>query len=407
MMSLRLNLIFIICILFSFVLGEDFSQWRGPHRDGKYPDKNLLKEWPVGGPPLIWSVDNLGAGHSSVALANKHVYVTGMPGNTGVLYAFNLDGVLQWKKSYGIEWTRNYPGTRSTPTVIGDHLYVMSGLGRVVCLNALSGKEIWAVELFKRFSAENIEWGLAESVLIDGNHVFCTPGGPRANVVALNRFNGKSIWTSVGYGEPAAYCSPQLVEHYDARLIVTMTAESIIALDANDGTPYWRAPQYQEYKIHANTPLYHDGKIFFASASNRNSGSVLLELSQDGKDAKKIWRNEGFDNLMGGNILLDGYIYGSRYHRNEWYCLDWRNGESQYVFTDLDGGVVIWADGLFYCYSRAGEMALVKADSEEFKIVSSFKIRRGTGQHWAHPVIAEGRLYIRHGDALMVYDISQ
>jgi outer membrane protein assembly factor BamB len=407
MLTTVLKILLTLYLLPTFVLAGDFSQWRGPNRDGKYNETNLKQRWSKNGPELLWEVNGLGVGHSSVAIANNRIYVTGVPDTVGVLYVFGMQGNLLWKKSYGLEWTKSYPGTHSIPTVKGNRLYLESGNGKVYCLDSLTGEEIWVVDLFKTFEGENIQWGMAESILINGETIIATPGGKKGNVVALNRFNGETVWTSRGNGESATYCSPIYVKHNGTDLIITMTAKSIIGIDANNGKLYWRSPQYHELNIHANTPLYHDGKIFCVSASDENSGAVLLQLSEDGKSVNEIWRNEKFTNLMGGVILQNGYLYGSRYIEGDWYCLDWQTGEVMHMSKALDGGVILYADELFYCYSEKGEMALVKADSKQFKIISSFRVKKGSGPHWAHPVISAGRLYVRHGDNLMAYDISK
>jgi outer membrane protein assembly factor BamB len=188
-----------------------------------------------------------------------------------------------------------------------------------------------------------------------------------------------------------------------------MTAESIIGLDAVTGEFYWSIEQQQSNKIHANTPLYHEGKILCTSSSAKSgpSGTVQIQLSDDGKQAEVRWRREKITNLMGGVILEDGYIFGSLYRKSNWYCLDWETGETQYMFKDLNSGVIIFADGLFYCYNQKGEVALVDADQREFNVMNKFDVPLGTAQHWSHPVIDNGNLYVRHGNALMAYDITK
>ncbi len=401
----------LILISFLFFNKESVntSQWRGPNRDGKYHETNLLKQWTENGPELLWSFEGLGEGHGNVGTGKNKLFICGMPDTIGVIYSFDLKGNLLWKKDYGLEWYKNYTGSRSTPTVIGDLVYFESGQGVVYCYNGNSGDLIWSLDLLQKFDADNIQWGMAESLLVDGNTIFCTPGGSKNNVVALNRFNGETIWTSAGNGQPSAYCSPILVEHNNTRLIVTMTAESIIGLDADTGEFYWSIEQRQGNKIHANTPVYDKGKILCTSSSDRSAlcGTVQIQLSNDGKKANVLWRKEKILNLMGGFILNDGYIFGSLYKRSDWYCLNGETGETEYISKALGSGVIVYADGLFYCYSQSGEMALVDADNNEFKVISSFDVPLGTNQHWAHPVIDDGRLYIRHGNALMTYDIAQ
>lgn len=398
-----------IGILLACTKPIEISQWRGPERDGKYPATNLLKEWPENGPDLIWSFEELGEGHGNVGVGKDKLYVCGMIDTVGHLFAFDLSGNLLWNRAYGLEWYQNYTGVRSTPTVVGDKVYFESGQGVVYCYDGKSGDLIWSVDLLDKFQAENIQWGKAESLLVDGNKIYCTPGGKEHNIVALERTTGATIWTSKGNRQPSAYCSPLLVEHNGTRLIVTMTSESIVGVDAETGETYWVQEQRQRNYIHANTPIYHDGKILCSSSSDQSDldGTVLLQLSDDGKLASVIWRNTKIINLMGGVILKDGYVYGSNYRSSEWYCLNWTTGETEYISKPFTNGVIVYADGLFYCYTEGGDMALVDANSQEFKVISQFRISLGTNQHWAHPVIHDGRLYVRHGNALMVYNIGK
>jgi outer membrane protein assembly factor BamB len=256
--------------------------------------------------------------------------------------------------------------------------------------------------------ADSVQFGYSESVLIDGDRLYCTPGGKTNNVVALNRFTGEKIWASPGYGEQATYSSPILFNHNGNPILVNLTASSIIGLDADTGEMFWRVHQFQDNKIHANTPIYHDGKVLVCSASRRDSsGLVLLQLSDDGKQADIVWRNKEIINLMGGVVLMDGYVYGSSYLQARWFCIDWQTGETKYIARELGGGNIIWADGLFYCYAeREGEIALVEGTPEEFRVISKFTVPLGTAEHWAHPVISNGMLLVRHGDAMMVYNVK-
>jgi outer membrane protein assembly factor BamB len=186
-----------------------------------------------------------------------------------------------------------------------------------------------------------------------------------------------------------------------------MTASSIVGVDALTGQFYWQVPQFQGNKIHANTPVYFQGRIYCSSDYDEtNSGLVALKLSEDGKRVSVEWRNESFRNLIGGIIVSDNHIYGSMYRKGTWSCLRTTDGKILYTSDKLGDGNIIMAEGLFYCYSEKGEVALVNATPVSFNVISKFKVPLGTDQHWSHPVIYQGRLYIRHGDALMVYDIK-
>lgn len=410
-----------VIIFFAFIIlvtivgckqNSDKSEWRGPTRNGIYPEVGLLKEWPENGPELMWSFEGLGFGHSSVAVANEKVYVTGLKdtvASLGTLFTFDMEGKLLWEKDFGKDFTLNFYGTRSTPVVVENLIYIESGMGAVYCLNAEIGEQIWSVDFIKDLGVDSVlQFGYAESVLIDGDNLICIPGGKDNNVVALNRFTGEIVWSSKGFGESATYNSPILVNHNGLKLVIAMTAASIMGIDANTGEMYWRVEQTQRNKIHANTPLYSKGKLVVSSADpTDNSGLVQLQLSEDGKNAEVVWRNKKFRNLMGGTVKVDSCIYGSAYMKNDWQVIDWSTGEMLVQNKEISGGSIIYADGLFYCYAeRDGEIALVDAAPDKFEIISKFEVPLGTKEHWARPVINKGVLYIRHGDALMAYTIS-
>ncbi len=386
---------------------KELSQWRGPDRDGKYPQTGLLKQWPDDGPEMLWSFEGLGAGHGSVSIADDQLFVLGMPDTTGVIYCFDLEGNLLWQKDYGLEWFANYTGPRSTPTITGGLLYFVSGQGVAFCMDTGNGEVLWSRDMFGEFGAQKTSWGIAESPLIDGDRIIITPGGMEHNVVALDRFTGETIWSSKGNGEQSAYCSPILAQHNDTRIIVTMTAASVLGIDADNGQTLWRIAHKQGNKINANSPLYDGGRVFSASAkADTTHGHLMTQLSEDGKTAEVGWRNEELFNLLGGIILHEGSLYSSTYNRKEWYSIDAETGNLNYVSDQVSGGATIFADGLFYCYGTDGVFALVEADENECRVISSFEVPLGTDQHWAHPVIHDGRIYVHHGNALMCYDIT-
>jgi outer membrane protein assembly factor BamB len=386
---------------------SELSQWRGPDRDGKYPQTGLLTQWPDDGPQLLWSYEGLGAGHGSVSIAGDQIFVLGMPDTLGVIYSFDMGGNLLWQKEYGLEWYVNYTGSRSSPTIVDELLYFVSGQGVAFCMEKKSGQIKWKVDMFEIFGAQTTSWGIAESPLLDGDRIILTPGGVDHNVVALDRFTGETVWTSEGNSEQSAYCSPILVEHNNTRLVVTMTAGSVLGIDAENGDTYWRVAQKQGNKINANSPVYDGGRVFSASAqADTTKGHLMIQLSEDGKTAEVGWRNEELFNLMGGIILHEGSLYSSTFEKKEWYSVDAASGNLNYMSDQVSGGALIFADGLFYCYGTDGVLALIDAGETESRVISSFKVPLGTDQHWAHPVIHDQRLYVRHGDAIMCFDIS-
>ena len=395
---------FILVLVFASTLfAQTPTVWRGDG-SGIYNETGLLKQWPEGGPEILWTFEGLGKGHSSPVFANGKIYISGTVGEEGFVFVLSEEGKLLWKVSYGEEFGGSYPGSRSSVVVDGDLMYMYSGLGNLICMDSNDGTVKWKKNAFEDFDGGNITWGVTETVVIDGDLLYFTPGGKKNNVVALNRFSGDLVWSSPGKGELSAYCTPLLVELPARKLLVTHTAEHIIGLDAKTGELYWDYPHTNRYSVHANTPIFYNGDLFCFSGYGQ--GGVKLDLSEDGSTISKAWFKTELDSRMGGMVAIDGYLYGSGDKAREWRCVNWETGEETYASKDLAKGVVIAADGMLYCYSERGELALVEVKPEAFNIVSQTKVELGTEQHWAHPVINNGRLFIHHGDALIAYKIK-
>jgi outer membrane protein assembly factor BamB len=396
----------IVLLLFSVAVAaisaQENSQWRGKARNGFYAETGLLKSWPAEGPQLLWSYSELGEGHTSVAAANNRIYVTGMTDSTGNLYVFDPAGKLLNKKSYGLEWNTNYNGSRSTVHVNDGRLYIFTGRGVLLCLDEKSLEVVWSKNMLTDFDGNNLKFGMTESPLIIGDTIFATPGGINHNVVALNKKNGELIWSSQGTGKPSTYCSPQYI-NLEIPVIVNAIDSSLVAFHARTGEHLWTVDQKNPYGMSPNTPLSVDNMLF--STTGGGIGSVMLRLTDGGKSVEKVWTNE-MDNKMGGVVKVGDYVYGSGEKNRYWYCIDWKTGETKYKSNKIGVGNIITADGMLYCYSDRGEMALVKASPEDFEVVSKFPVTLGTDQHWAHPVIYKGVLYVRHGNTLMAYKIS-
>jgi len=393
--------------------GDEWPQFRGSNRDGKSAETGLMKKWPEGGPKLLWFVEGLGIGFSSVAVVSGCVYTTGMIDDEGFLFAYDLAGNLKWKESYGPEWTGSYKGTRTTPTIDDDRVYVFSGTGVMVCFEAGTGNKIWEVNVLEKFEGKNIRWGMSGSPLIDGDKVYCTPGGKKGVMVALDKMTGRTIWAAAGSDERSAYSSPVLIERGDNRLLINIIQKSVICVNADTGELIWREPYVTPSDTGGVTPIYNDGCVYVTSAVEREftRGGVMFELSADGTSVSEKWNDQTLDTGHGGVVLVDGYLYGSTFDgipKGDWVCLDFDSGKVMYKATwNGNKGSVIYADGMLYCYDEnTGDVALVKASPKSFEIVSSFRVTQGSGQHWAHPAISDGRLYIRHGNALMAYGIK-
>ena len=394
-------LVLIAAVLISVsCLSQDHTIWRNG-TDGIYAESGLLDKWPETGPEIVWAFEELGQGHSSPVVSGGFIYITGMTDGAGFLFKFDLNGKLIYKKEYGPEYNESYHGPRGSTVIAGDLIYLISGYGKVMCLKELNGEEIWSVDMVKDYGGKVITWGYNETPVIDGDVIYCTPGG-KNSVVALNRFTGKMIWSSQGKGELSAYCTPLLFEHNGRKILATHTESHLIGIDPSNGKMLWSYHQPNMWSVHANTPIYHDGGMFFFSGYGQGSGK--LNLSADGNKVSLAWNNP-IDSRMGGAVLIDGYIYGSGDNNRDWRCIDWETGKDMYTSTEIGKGVTIAADGKLFCYSDRGELALVNVTPQKFDLVSQTRVTKGSEQHWAHPVIHNGILYLRHGKALIAYKV--
>ena len=392
-------------LIVSFQLwAQDMAQWRGKDRDGIYNEKGLLKIWPADGPKLLWHYDELGDGHASAAVTSDRVYTSGTSGNNGFVIALDHSGKTIWKTEYGKEWMESWEGVRNTPLIAGDKLYTMSGYGVIICMDSKSGKILWTIDFTKNYDGQNIQWGVTENLLLAGDKLICTPGGTDANIIALNKETGKLIWKSKGDGEKSAYCSPQLIKQGGKSIIVTHTAKNIIGVDLSDGKLLWKFTWPNQWSVHPNTPLFRDGQLFCSSGYGQ--GSVMLQLSADGNSVKELWTHKGLDVQLGGFVVVNGRIYGAGNNGRKWYCLDWTTGKELGSSNFGKQGNIIFADGLLYCYGEDGKVTLAEPKADGFGEISKFTIPFGKKQHWAHLVIDNKKLYIRHGTSLMVYSIA-
>lgn len=400
------KLIIILVFLFytSSQIAQVDAQWRGNARDGKYNNEKLLKSWSKNGPKLIATLKNIGIGYSSPAVTNDAIYITGMEDETGYIFSFDLSGKLLWKKKYDNEWDDDFPGSRGSPTVVGDRIYFSSSLGQIFCFDT-KGNKIWSLDMPKKFDAPNITWGIVESLLVDGDNLFCTPGSKDVSVAIINRHTGEVVKKIKGNGQESAYCSPNIINHNGRRILVTMLAKSLIGIDLNLMKMIFEYKHITEYNINPNTPLYSNGYLYIVSGYD--TGGQLLKLSKDGSNLTLIWEDSELDSQMGATVLIDGHIFGSGHENRNWKCIDLMTGKLKYSARDLGRkGNIIFADNMLYIYSEKGDVALVKPNTEKFEIVSSFKLSNGSGEHWAHPVIKNGRLYVRHGNIVNIYDIA-
>jgi outer membrane protein assembly factor BamB len=398
-------------------MAYEWPQFHGPNRDNRSVETGLLKSWPDKGPELIWKYEGTGKGWSSPSLADGNIFVTGAEKEKEFLSCLSLTGQLKWKLDYGSA-SRMYSGARSSPTIDDGFVYIISGTGEVVCINIKKQLIEWKINGYKLFDGKCHNFGIAESPLVFEDKVFYTPCGKRTTMAAFDKRTGEIIWESESIDDQSAYVSPIIIRSGTQNIIITLTGMNIIGIDPNTGELLWKYPYIENHKIktkvntliqHAVTPIYKDGQLYVTSGYDQPG--IALKLSDDGRKVSLLWEDKTLDCHHGGVILHDGYIYGSSWHNNlngNWVCLDWKTGQAMYDHKWIGKGSITYADQMLYCYEeKEGNLALVKPSPERFDIVSVFQIKLGTGEHWAHPVICDGRLYIRRGDALMAYNIKK
>jgi len=380
----------------------EWPAWRGPNRDDKSPDKGLLKEWPAGGPPLLWKVDTIGSGFSTVSVSGGRIYTTGDTGGKLVVFAFDTSGKLVWKIEHDRAWTGDPRGSRSTPTIDSGKLYILSGHGLLGCYEAASGRRIWTRSM-REFGGGVPEWGYAEPVLIRGNLAIVTPGGKNC-IVALDKATGRNMWASQGFDAGANYGSCIFFTFQNVPVIAAGTGGGIVGVDARTGAALWSNDFAAGNTANCPTPAYSDGHVFWANGYGKGGICLKLQVSGGRLKADVAWTAPEMDCHHGGYIIDNGYIYGNA--GGGWACLDLKTGQKKWHAGGVGKGSCTWADGMLYLFGEDGGRAgLATCNPEATQMKGQFSVH-GQGPSWAHPVVIGGRLYLRYDTNLYCFDVK-
>jgi outer membrane protein assembly factor BamB len=386
----------------------DWPQWRGPRRDGISNEKGLLPSWPKEGPKLIWKIDGLGKGWSSPIIVGDRMYITGDVGNDLVIYALDRNGTIQWQGKNGRAWKGSYPGARACCAFSEGRLYHINAHGRVVCLAAATGQELWAVDILERFAAKNITWALSECLLVDGPRLIVTPGGQKALIAALDKRTGRTVWATGPLGDDqTSHCSPILFRYAGRRLITTCSSAHGFGVDADTGELLWTVPLKNPYGTNVSTPIYGLGRVYYVTPYAANGRAYQLRANDGGLHADHVWTHP-LDTVTGSGVLVDGTLFSAGYRKpKHWFGVDWQTGRTKVELKDLVTGAAIYADGRLYCLDERGTVALLKLEPNDLKIVGQFRLSaKRLRDAWAHPVLLDGRLYLRYHDTLWCYDVK-
>jgi outer membrane protein assembly factor BamB len=392
----------------------DWPQWRGPRRDAVSTETGLLDAWPQGGPKLLWKRAGMGKGWCSPIITRGTLYIGGDVSQRLQVFALDLDGKIKWQVPNGQAWKRPFPGSRASCAYSEGKLYQMNGHGRVVCLDAATGKEQWAVEVLKRFGAKQPRFGMSECLLVDGNNVIVTPAGAKALIAALDKKTGQTVWTGAApleateATETAGYSSPILVTLGGRRQIIATTSFRTFAADAATGKVLWTAGLTLTKNACSTIPVLCGDSLFISNTSVDDQSSHMLRVSPSGDKASKAWTLP-LRNLSGSGVHVDGKLYISAARKLKGYlCLDPKTGKTTASLPAPLTAAGVWADGKLYLQSDDGKVLMLKPTAAGFQTLGAFPVVppvKGKDA-WAHPVLCNGRLYLRYHDTLFCYDVK-
>ena len=401
----------VVALHLSPVAADDWPQWRGPNRDDVSQEKGLLSQWPDGGPDRLWLFTGAGLGYSGMSIVGDTLYTMGAREDQEFLIAVDvIRGAEKWSVPVGAIYKEGHgDGPRGTPTVDSDRVYALSGNGTLACVAAADGKLKWKVEM-TALGGRRPGWGYCESVLVDGDQVVCLPGGSNGAVAALDKQTGEVKWQSKDYTEGAQYSSLIAIEHNGKRQYVALTQKKVAGIDAASGDVLWTSDWHGKTAV-VTTPIFHDGHVYIASGYGE--GCKLIKLEADGS-ATDVYDNKTMVNHHGGVVRIRNHLYGYSDGKG-WVCQDFLGGDIVWNERQKMGkGSLTYADGRLYLLDeKKGTVALIAASPAGYEEHGRFVLepqsqqRNPRGAVWTHPVVANGKLYIRDQDHLFCFDIRR
>ncbi|MDA0832973.1 MAG: PQQ-like beta-propeller repeat protein [Planctomycetota bacterium] len=399
-----------------------WPQWRGPARDGVSLETGLYPNWTEQTPELLWSINGLGKGYAGVSMADGRIYTTGNLDTAQTVSAYDqASGEMIWSVPVTDGPPKHgYDGSRCTPTVDDDRLYVVTSNGQILCMQAIDGEILWQKDFQQEWGGRMMSgWGFSESPLVDGDRVICTPGGANAMLVALDKNTGETIWESavprIGDqgGDGAGYASIIISEGAGVKQYVTLVGRGLVGVRADDGKYLWGYNAIANGTANISTPIAIGDYVFGSTGYRTGSGLVHLTPDGDGVKAEEVYFLDGnsLQNHHGGMVILGDYLYCGHGHKNGLpLCLEWKTGKINWGgdFRGVGNGsaAVIAADGKLIFRYESGEVALIDGNPAEYKLLGSFRPEVVNPPSWACPVVSEGNLYLRDQDTLTCYRIA-
>jgi outer membrane protein assembly factor BamB len=382
---------------------DDWPQWRGRNRDGIASEKGLLKAWPQGGPPLAWRANGLGDGYSSFSVVGGKLYTLGARGGTEYVMAFDeATGKKVWEVANGRRFGNDQgDGPRGTPTISGGNVYAYGASGDLSALDAASGKILWKVNVLEKFGGSNITWGLSESPLVLQDRIIVSAGGRGSSVVALSRKDGSVLWQA-GDDEPG-YSSAILHEFEGVPQAIVFNARGGLAVDARTGRRLWTYNRASNPTANVATPIARGNRVFFSSDYGTGGGLVELAASGQNITAREVYFTREMRNHHASSVLIGEHLYG--FSSNILTAMQFNTGQVAWRDRSVGKGSVIFADDRLYLFSEQGVVGLAEANSAGYREHGRFQLQTGARPTWAHPVVANGKLFLRDQDTLYAYDV--
>jgi outer membrane protein assembly factor BamB len=382
---------------------DDWPQWRGRNRDGISGEKGLLKSWPQGGPKLVWTAKGAGDGYSSFSVAGGKLYTLGARGGTEYLMAFDeATGRKLWEVANGARFSNDRgDGPRGTPTVSNGQVYAYGASGDLAALDAATGKTIWKINVIQQLGGRNITWGLSESPLVLSDRVLVNAGGPKASIIAVSRKDGTTLWKSES--DEAGYSSAILHEFGGVPQAIFFTARRGVAVDTRDGRLLWSYDRAANDTANAATPIARGNKVFFSS--DYGTGAGLVELTASGKtiSAREVYFTREMRNHHSSSVLIADHLYG--FSGNVLAAMQFDTGQVAWRDRSVGKGSLVAADDRLYLFSETGVVGLAEINPTAYREHGRFQIRTGSLPTWTHPVVANGKLFLRDQDAIYAYDV--
>jgi outer membrane protein assembly factor BamB len=407
--SSAILVLLVLSLSTALVHAGDWPQWRGPDRNDISKETGLLKQWPTGGPKQVWLFKDAGLGYAGYSIAAGKLFTMGARDEKEFLIAVDVkEGKELWSTPMATLLKNGWgDGPRGTPTVDGKYVYAISGQGTLICANVEDGKEQWRVTM-QSLGGKTPQWGYTESVLVDGKQLLCTPGGDKGAVVALDKLTGKVLWQSGDFTDGAQYASIVTADLNGARQYIQLTMKSVVGLNAKDGKTLWRADWPGKTAV-IPTPIERDGLVYVTAGYG--VGCQMVKVGS-GNQLSGVYTNKVMKNHHGGVILVGNHLYGYS-DGSGWVCQDFKTGAEVWASKNLGKGAIAYADGMLYLLDEdSGTVALIEASPRGWSEKSRFKLepqttqRKRQGRIWTHPVISNGKLYLRDQELLFCFDVK-